>query len=595
MSSDGMIAEKVVEELIVKNIGKMASKVGDILKDKAKKAQIDYDGAFKVYLKRAYEKYHKIKTLIYKIEPKELYSFFVCNSLTFKRKTVDATDINHLLDISNFIILQGTGGIGKSTLMKHFFVNTLQRTDLIPIFIELRDINTFDGSIFEFAYHSISRLGFNLEKEYFEYALQTGCFVILFDGYDEVSVEKADKVFKEIDEFCDLYCDNYFIVSSRPNQSFIEFQRFSVMDVDSLNKTQALELIQKLEFDAEVKQRFLVALDKNLYMRHRSFASNPLLLTIMLLTYDNYAEIPQKLHIFYENAFETLYSKHDATKAGFKREMKCKLPYDTFKYIFSEFCFRTYVDDEYDFSHEEMKEKLQKAMKKSGTFDVNHYIWDLCNSICVICKDGLRYRFTHRSFQEYFTAYYLKECSDDQQQRICMALINRGNKVLHDHVIDMLQDMEPERFEKNVIYPLIEKKETELDPTRDRYMEFFDWMVKEVGISFEKTSDNGEEISERIYIHSGEQECVLNAARRYANFDALPQQTERQRKIATKLLNERTEIRLEQQEIIDDKLLFDYIKEESWIGECVKIASSLYERIKKKQNEQALDLDELLF
>ncbi len=176
-----------------------------------------------------------------------------------------------------------------------------------------------------------------------------------------------------------------------------------------------------------------------------------------------------------------------------------------------------------------------------------------------------------------------------------MALINRGNKVLHDHVIDMLQDMEPERFEKNVIYPLIEKKETELDPTRDRYMEFFDWMVKEVGISFEKTSDNGEEISERIYIHSGEQECVLNAARRYANFDALPQQTERQRKIATKLLNERTEIRLEQQEIIDDKLLFDYIKEESWIGECVKIASSLYERIKKKQNEQALDLDELLF
>ena len=69
-------------------------------------------------------------------------------------------------------------------------------------------------------------------------------------------------------------------------------------------------------------------------MKHESFASNPLLLNIMLLTYDNYADIPEKLHLFYSNAFETLYIKHDATKGGYKREFKTKLSSDDFKRVF---------------------------------------------------------------------------------------------------------------------------------------------------------------------------------------------------------------------------------------------------------------------
>lgn len=599
MIMSAVFTEKMLEEVASKSIGKMCSKVGDFAKDQAKKIQIDYDGAFKAYLKRAYEKYHKIKTLIYKTEPKELYSFFVCNSITFDKRIVDATDINNLLDISNFIILQGTGGIGKSTLMKHFFVNTLHETDLIPLFIELRDINTFDGSIIEFAYNSICRLGFTLEQKYFEYALKTGCFAIFLDGYDEVSAEKADRAFKEIDELCDLYCNNYFLISSRPNQSFIEFQRFSVMDVAPLNKDQALELIRKLDFDSEVKERFLVALDENLYERHSSFASNPLLLTIMLLTYDNYAEIPQKLHIFYDNAFETLYSKHDATKAGFRREMKCKLPYDTFKYVFSEFCFRTYIENQYDFSYEQMKEKLQKVMERGETFNVENYIWDLCNSICVICKDGLSYRFTHRSFQEYFTAYYLKECSDEQQQKICMVLLNRGNRVLHDRVIDMLQDMVPERFEKNIIYSLIEKKENEFASAKDRYTEFLKWIVERVNIcrpdEDEEMQENEEEIQTRLYIHSGEQRCMLDEVRRYRQFDTANKPlSPREQIIMEQLQKGGGEILLEIDEILANPLFFDYIKEETWIGESVEILSGLYVQLTEKYKKQDLDLDELL-
>lgn len=153
----------------------------------------------------------------------------------------------------------------------------------------------------------------------------------MLDGYDEISTDKKDAFLRKFERFCDRFPDNYFIVSSRPYSEFVEFQRFSVLTLCNLSKEQALSLVNKIEFDIKIKQRFLEALDKKLYKRHQSFASNPLLLNIMLLTFDNYAEIPEKLHLFYANAFETLYSKHDATKSGFRRELKCGLSYDAFK------------------------------------------------------------------------------------------------------------------------------------------------------------------------------------------------------------------------------------------------------------------------
>lgn len=45
---------------------------------------------------------------------------------------------NNVLEIGNKIIITGTGGIGKSVMMKHFFLNVLQNTQYVPVLIELR-------------------------------------------------------------------------------------------------------------------------------------------------------------------------------------------------------------------------------------------------------------------------------------------------------------------------------------------------------------------------------------------------------------------------------------------------------------------------
>ena len=75
-------------------------------------------------------------------------------------------------------------------------------------------------------------------------------------------------------------------MTSRPiYDSFVSFSKFSVFDIKPLTKKQALALIDKLEFWDEIaKKSFMEALDNKLYYSHLQFASNPLLLTIMLMT-----------------------------------------------------------------------------------------------------------------------------------------------------------------------------------------------------------------------------------------------------------------------------------------------------------------------
>ena len=334
-----------VTKIYEKHADPWVSKLKDIAKDEWEKFKIDTDIAFTKYLKNSYEKYSKIKTILYRTEPKDIYNFFEYPNLIKKHhEVINSKDVNSLLDVSHYLIVQGTGGIGKSTFMKHLFIDELSKKDLIPIFIELKDLNDINSEyeITDFIYKKLYNLGCNFDKKYMEYALQSGCFLFLLDGYDEILAERKNNFFKKITDFTDRYTNNYYIISSRPYSEFVEFQRFSVLSICPFEKEQAISLISKIDYDETIKQNFMKALDENLYDKHTSFASNPLLLNIMLLTYDNYAEIPEKLHLFYANAFETLYSKHDATKGGYKRELKSKLSFDAFKKVFSYFCFITY-------------------------------------------------------------------------------------------------------------------------------------------------------------------------------------------------------------------------------------------------------------
>ncbi len=590
----------IVLSLLEKYADPLLKRITRRIKAGWEKFKIDFDFAFTEYYTNASAKYSYVKTILYRAEPQYIYNFFEIPKIRMQNKESFKVDnVQSILDVSHFTIIQGTGGIGKSTLMKHLFLSALEQKDCIPVFVELKSINDkADYTIEEVVFEQLSTNGCSFSDEYLDYALKSGCFLFLFDGYDEIVTEKREHFFNLLSAFCDLYGNNHFIISSRPFSEFIELQRFSILETMPFSLDQAISMISKLSFDIDIKDRFIAALKEGLYETHKSFASNPLLLSIMLLTFDNYAKIPEKLHLFYANAFETLYEKHDATKGGYRREIQCNLPYDSFRKVFAKFCFTSYFQGKFEFSRDDLLAILEKAKTTDLYFDTNLYLNDLMNSLCVIYKDGINYRFSHRSFQEYFTACFLKELSDENMERIGRKLIEKDPwRAIHDNVFSMLRDMAEDRFDSNILLPLVEELEEGHD-FADRYDFYFDHLVRD--IEFSNRHKHREDDNCHLILGIKNNDNNLWIIDRFS----YPYVRAKQKTIATvDADNELIEylqkngyqedFEVSQEIIRKDKTMYMLLKK-SWIGVEIETLAQLKYLLEEKKNRLFADLEVLL-
>lgn len=471
------LASKFMNAIFDEYLSPLISKIANKLKITYNEVKIDLEIPFQDYLTNSYKKYSKIKTIIYGIEPKRLYDFFEVPFLEKGSDIIKPTETKVLTELSKFLIIEGSGGIGKSTLMKHLFLSELELKDYIPIFIELKDFNEEEHlDLEQLLLKKLNQFHNTFKEEYLDYALQSGCFLFLLDGYDELYSENQKEFFKKLNDFCDKYPENHYILSSRPysESEFIEFQRFTVLKAVPFTKEQAISLITKIEYpDEELKNKFIRDLESGLYDRHKSFASNPLLLNIMLSTYNDYAEIPQKLHLFYYQAFDTMLSKHDATKS-YRRKLLSDLSSDIFKECFAIFCFLTYQKAKTEFTFPEIQEIFKKFPSRiKNLLNIGNFIHDLENCLCVLYKEGNRYKFSHRSFQEYFVAYFLNIQTDSKMRDYSFRLIESGKfRPSADSVFPMLEDMTIQRFNNNILIPLLDKFE-EAKPKDEDLFEYY--------------------------------------------------------------------------------------------------------------------------
>jgi len=425
--------QKIISDLIQKNIEKVAKGIWDLGIDIYSSTKAKEKRTFKEYLEKAITKYSKIKNILYRNEPVYIYDLFVNMDLVFKGKRVNTAKVKDLLgvqqdklisdqDISkhnHFVLLSGSAGCGKSTIMKHYFLNCLDQEDLIPILVELRHIVSNDFSFINIIYESLTLFDFPLSVELLEKSFKNGKIVFLLDGFDEISPELRSKVAKDISDISDKFTKNYFIISSRPDEHVQYLSKYAVAKVRPLSIEQSNELIKKTKYDEGIKKQFINDLSEKLYDNYKDFASNPLLLLIILMTFEVNAEIPTKRSDFYDEAFSTLYRKHDATKAGYKRILFSGLQYETFKEVLAAFSAISYFKNKISFSTEDIYSYLSNAKKVSNKdFNSDNYLIDLLQAVCVLTQDGLYYTYTHKTFQEYFVAKFIIRLEPSARTRI---------------------------------------------------------------------------------------------------------------------------------------------------------------------------------
>lgn len=432
---------------------------------------------FKKYIQSAKDKYSSIKTLLYNDQPKPFYDFYVCNDIerripehgrfgtSYRLSTIGNVTVDSLSKCSRFVILAGTGGLGKSMMMRHLLLNAVENYEeifMVPVFIPLKDFDEMFDTLFEYAYSKITSLCNEITEEQFEDALNKGKCLLLFDGLDEVGSASAKRFERDLESFTDMYPNNFFVISSRPYQSFVSYSRFTVLQLKPFSKKQALKLIDNLEFRTDepiIKEKFRNELEDNLHRTHRAFIENPLLLTIMLLTFEQYAEVPSKMHVFYREAFGALAVKHDASKGAYKRTLKTGLSADRFADYFAEICSRSYHDEKFELTEEEFSKYyyLLKEREKTGdnTTTASDYLYDLCSNMCLMYFESGKYHFTHRSFQEYFCALYFSKQKDKTLESIGNFFENRRSRMFGDKTFNMLYDMIPDKVEEYIFLPFL--------------------------------------------------------------------------------------------------------------------------------------------
>lgn len=461
-----------------------------------KKHNSDGTNPFENYLNAATSYYSTKKTLLYAEKPHPFYDLYVCNDIRYKKyrvtgtrdskpeKTIHNATIKNLEAESKYIVIEGIGGIGKSMLLTHLFLSSAQesrKTGIIPLFLSLKDYKDTTSSIVDFIWKSVKEFDPAITQKVVINALQEKRLVLLLDGLDEVQSSIRDSFDQDLEAFIKSYHGNMIVITSRPVYSFVAYSKFSIFDIEPLTKAQALELVQKLEFWDEIaKNNFLTALDQHLYTSHYQFASNPLLLTIMLMTYSSFGEVPAKMHVFYSKAYETMARLHDASKGSFKRPLHTKLTPEDFAKYFSEFCARTYTDEILEFNSMTFDLYMTKVLKGSYAehqgITPRDFLLDLTDNLCIMYCEGEKYYFIHRSFQEYFAAVHFASGYDAKLQKVGNFFEKMQHRSYTDRTFDMLYDMIPEKIERYIFLPFLENLITDCSKkgTDEEYWEFLE-------------------------------------------------------------------------------------------------------------------------
>ncbi len=416
------------------------------------KAQIRFKLGFEKYLNDTIIRCSTVKTLIHRHDPVTIDSAYVAVDLSSQNRKINASDLIDLTQSCKHATISGIAGCGKSMTLKYLYLFACRSTTAsIPMFVELRNIDFSNESIESHMVQNLAPFVSGFQMEAIDYGLKSGLFFLMLDGFDEIPRESRKKAEKNILKIVHDFPLCRVLVTSRPDSRLETWTTFVNFRVDPLSKDQVIKLVERIEYDRSTCDRFVQRIQSGLYESHRTLLSNPLLATMMLLTFDEYAEIPSKMHIFYRQAFEVLYSKHDRFKPQFVRKYSSGLQYDALERHVSTFAFVSQLDGVITFDEALLQRYSARALEyEDSGVSTEDFCSDVLDNLCLLIRDGDKYSFIHRSFQEYFSALFLATRAVPQFIKAVDHFVDchTGERVAH-----MMYEVNPELVERNYVLP----------------------------------------------------------------------------------------------------------------------------------------------
>lgn len=396
------LLRKPIEDLYSTTTGIIQQKIA-VLRTTARMKQLH---------KKLYET-QKVKTIWNTDRPISLNAFFYPVSIKRMEQSQETTiKLNSLNDLKgNHNIIFGTVGQGKSILLRYLLGKEIKSGTRIPILLELRNVETstlIDALIEKFS----TIIGTSIDLNLFNSFAESGKISFLLDGFDEVDPNKVQKIMTEIDELSYRYEKCRIILSSRPDSDCKHLTKFQTNKINALNEADLHGFYKKITKDEAFSTRICATINKS-PTKIRGLITTPLLATLLAISYRTVQKIPLDFSEFYDEIFQILLIRHDASKLGWRRIRKSKLDDRQIQQIFEAFCFATRRRKLTSLDRETAYQLVADSIAETDiTSEPQHFIDDIKKITCLLIDEAKKISFVHASVQEFFASRYIKTRTD---------------------------------------------------------------------------------------------------------------------------------------------------------------------------------------
>ncbi|AZL86558.1 NACHT domain-containing protein [Aliivibrio salmonicida] len=402
------------------------------------------------YIARGYAKLDKSTSQLFRNKNyvvSKLYEPLTLSSHSSEQSPVVDKYPSALFNAHSRIIINDDAGMGKSTVLKMLYRYAVESSEIIPFYIDIKSLIKKGKvqTIQEYITNTNPDFSDDISIKFLNNEFVNKAYLFLLDGADEVSDEMKSEVFDEIKMFTEnaKYCK--FVVATRNEDKILSaFNDFISFEIEPLEIEQAYSLLRKYQFGNSQADLLIEEIEKKENEAVKEFLSNPLLTSLLYIAYEHSKTIPLKKSSFFSQIYRSLYENHDATKIGYLTRPKLSgLDIDDFATILSFLAFLGRKAEKLEYEEDELIAdlKLIKETHPTIDFDIRGFLIDIITRVPLFRREGLTYRWQHKSIQEFFFLSYILNIDDkDEKCNTVRALSTSKNSQKYKLVLDILYD-----------------------------------------------------------------------------------------------------------------------------------------------------------
>ena len=334
---------------------------------------------------------------------------------------------------NNRLFILGKPGAGKTTFLKYIALQAVQgNLHKIPIFVSLKVWSDSGLELMPFLVQQFEICNFPDAQPFIEHILTVGDAIVLFDGLDEVRQEEEQRaqLITVLNNFSQQYLSCQCLITCRIAATDYSFEQFTYMEVADFTDEQMQTFAEKWFKDNPTKRDlFLEELAKDEHKGLRDLGRIPLLLTLLCLAFEGTMHFQERRIDVYEDALEALLRKWDTSRNIRRDDIYRKLSLGRKRQLFARVAAETFEKGDYFLRQADLAQQIVAYLQLLPPADREEDIDGDVLLKAIEAQHGIFverahriYSFSHLTFQEYFTAKYI---ADNTNQGTLDNLINQ--------------------------------------------------------------------------------------------------------------------------------------------------------------------------